>query len=427
MKKYILKNLESVEDLLRRPAIDFEGVNEIVGKILEGVREGGDESLSEYTEKFDGVIVDDFLVSQNEIDEACDRVEPDLKEAFEVAARNIEKFHKAELPGRFEVETTSGVRCFREARAIEKIGLYTPGGSASLPSTVLMLAIPAKVAGCKEIIMCAPPGKDGRIPAVVLYAANLGGVSKIFKVGGAQAIAAMGYGTETIPKVYKVFGPGNQYVTAAKMLLSVNPYGCAIDMPAGPSEMLIITDKNARADFVAADLLSQAEHGTDSQVVLVSDSESKIDEVLAEIDKQLAALPRKEIATAALSKSFALVVSDLEQAFEFSNQYAPEHLILNIEDPNNYLSKIQNAGSVFIGPYSCESAGDYASGTNHTLPTYGYAKMYSGVNTESFMKQITFQEISREGIKNLGPTIEKMAESEGLIAHKKAVTIRINE
>jgi len=290
-----------------------------------------------------------------------------------------------------------------------------------------MLAIPAKIAGCKEVVMCTPPGKDGKIPDVVLYAAKLSGVSQIYKIGGAQAIAAMGYGTETIPKVYKVFGPGNQYVTAAKMLLSVDPYGCAIDMPAGPSEVLIIADKNARADFVAADLLSQAEHGPDSQVVLVSDSEAKVDEILTEVDKQLAPLPRKEITTKALSKSFALLVNDLEEAFEFSNQYAPEHLILNIKDPNDYLDKIQNAGSVFIGPYSCESAGDYASGTNHTLPTYGYAKMYSGVNTESFMKQITFQEISREGINKLGPTIEKMAESEGLFAHKNAVTIRINE
>lgn len=427
MKKYILKNLESVEDLLKRPAIDFERVKCVVSDIIEDMRERGDKALREYTLKFDGVAIDDFLVSEEEIDEACERVSDELKEAFEIAAKNIEKFHRAELPQRIDVETVPGVKCFREARPIEKVGLYVPGGTAPLPSTVLMLGIPAKVAGCREVIMCTPPGKSGRVPDIVLFAARLAGVTQIYKVGGAQAIAAMGYGTESIPKVYKIFGPGNQYVTSAKMQVSVDPEGCAIDMPAGPSEVLVIADGAARADYVAADLLSQAEHGADSQVVLVSDSEAKIDEIFAEIERQLGILPRELIATEALSKSFALVVENVDEAFDFSNQYAPEHLILNIENAEKYLGEVANAGSVFIGPYSCESGGDYASGTNHTLPTYGYARMYSGVNTEGFLKQITFQKISKDGIVQLGPAIEKMAESEGLFGHKNAVTIRLND
>ncbi|MBT4916837.1 histidinol dehydrogenase [Candidatus Peregrinibacteria bacterium] len=427
MKKYFMKNLEDVGKLLKRPSIDFEGVRGVVSDVLSDVRESGDEALREYTKRFDGVDIGEFLVSEDDIEEACERVDGELLKAFEVAANNIETFHKAELPSRIEVEPVPGVKCFREARAIEKVGLYVPGGTAPLPSTVLMLGIPARVAGCKEIVMCTPPEKDGKVPDIILFAAKLAGVTQVYKVGGAQAIAAMVYGTESVPKVFKVFGPGNQYVTSAKMLLSVDPDGSAIDMPAGPSELLVIADKSARADFVAADLLSQAEHGADSQVVLVSDDDNKVNEILQEIERQLVELPRKKIAEQALSKSFVLVVQNLDEAFEFSNLYAPEHLILNIENADGYLSSVENAGSVFIGPYSCESAGDYASGTNHTLPTYGYARMYSGVNTESFMKQVTFQKISKSGLENLGPSIEKMAESEQLFAHKNAVTIRIND
>lgn len=428
MKKYFLKNLNEAEisKLCKRPAIEFASVFETVRSVLENVRIGGDEALKKYTSRFDKIELDNFEVSEEEIEEGSARVEEETKAAFKIAASNIEKFHRAEKPERIEVKTSEGVVCFREARPIERIGLYIPGGSAPLPSTVLMLGIPAKIAGCKEIILCTPPGKNGKVADIILFAAKLAGVTKIFKVGGAQAIAAMAYGTETIPRVYKICGPGNQYVTAAKMLLSIDPEGAAMEMPAGPSEVLVIADSNARADFVAADLLSQAEHGPDSQVVLVTDDEAKAEEILEQVTKQLEDLPRKEITAKALEKSFALIVSDLNQALEFANSYAPEHLILNITEAEKFVPQIINAGSVFLGPYSCESAGDYASGTNHTLPTYGYAKAYSGVNTESFMKQITFQTITEEGIKNLGPVIEKMAQSEELFAHKNAATIRNN-
>jgi len=428
MKKYYLKNLDkdNLKALCERPAIDFDSVFGIVKPILEDISANGDKAVSGYTKQFDGVDIEEFEVSENEINEACKRVPQTLKQAFEEAAKNIEKFHKAQLTDKVSIETMSGVRCFQESRAIEKVGIYVPAGTAPLPSTVLMLGIPAKVANCSEIVMCTPPNKDANIADVMLFAAKLAGVTKIFKVGGSQAIGAMAFGTETIPKVDKIFGPGNQYVTAAKMLVSTSPEGSAIDMPAGPSEVLVIADKDARADFVAADLLSQAEHGPDSQVVLVCTDEKKADDILGKVDKQLKQLSRKDIAIKALECSYVLSVDNVANAIDFSNKYAPEHLILNVSKANFYLDSIINAGSVFIGPYSCESAGDYASGTNHTLPTYGFAKSYSGVNTDSFMKKITFQEIDKEGVISLGSIVEEMAKCEGLDAHKNAMTIRIN-
>lgn len=428
MKKYYLKNLDkdTLQSLYERLAIDFDSVFGIVKPILEDIKENGDKAVVGYTKQFDGVDIEEFKVSKKEIDDACERLPEYLKNAFETASKNIERFHKVQLADRVFLETMSGVKCFQESRAIEKVGIYVPAGTAPLPSTVLMLGVPAKVANCSEIVMCTPPGKDGGVADEMLFAAKLAGVTKVFKVGGAQAIGAMAFGTETIPKVDKIFGPGNQYVTAAKMLVSTSSVGVAIDMPAGPSEVLIIADKDARADFVAADLLSQAEHGPDSQVVLVCTDENKTDEIVDEVDKQLKQLSRKDIAIKALGYSYALIVENIADAIVFSNKYAPEHLILNISKANSYLDSIINAGSVFIGSYSCESAGDYASGTNHTLPTYGFARSYSGVNTDSFMKKITFQEINKEGVASLGPIVEKMAECEGLDAHKNAMTLRIN-
>ena len=418
MKKYYYNQLDNPEGLCKRPAIDLRSIMGVVEPIFADVRKDGDEALRRYTQKFDGVDLSDFEVSEGEIDEACGRVDSGLKEAFKVAVENIRKFHTAQMPKRLEVKTMAGVKCFREARAIEKVGIYVPGGSAPLPSTALMLAIPAKIAGCSDIIMCTPPNIDDTI----LYVARLAGVDRIFRIGGAQAIAAMALGTESVPAVYKICGPGNQYVTAAKILAQNE--GVSIDMPAGPSEALIVADGAARTDFVAADLLSQAEHGADSQVVLVCNDEAKVDEILAEVDLQLEGLSRKDIAAEALKNSFALIVDDLDQAMAFSNQYAPEHLILNLANPQP--EKVVNAGSVFIGQYSCESAGDYASGTNHTLPTYGCAKAYSGVSVDSFLKQITFQEISKEGASNIGPVVEKMAAAEGLDGHKNSMTLRLN-
>ena len=434
MKKYFLEKLgeDEVNGLCKRPEIDFEKVFGVVRGVLNDVNERGDKALAEYTEKFDGVLVENFKVSEQEICDAASRVPQDLKDAFEVAANNIRKFQGRDGSDPCEIETSKGVKCFSKMRAIEKVGLYIPGGSAPLPSTVLMLAIPASLAGCKEIVMCTPPDKNGNVPDIILYAAKLAGVSSIFKVGGAQAIAAMAYGTESVPRVSKIFGPGNQYVTAAKMLLSIDPKGAAMDMPAGPSEVLVIADDRARPDFVAADLLSQAEHGPDSQVVLVCFDEQKADEVLDEIELQCRNLPRGDILQKSLSQSFALVVSGddydekILKAIEFSNKYAPEHLILNVENAKSYIDKVVNAGSVFLGKWSCESAGDYASGTNHVLPTYGYAQMYGGLGVNDFMKKITFQELSEEGVKNLGPVVEKMAEVEGLYFHKNAMSCRIN-
>lgn len=428
MKKYYFNQLDKseIKELCKRPAIDFIATSKVVKEVLSNVKQNGDDALKNYTKKFDGVELENLLVAEEEISNAAPRIAPEIKKSFQIAATNIEKFHKKQVCETELVETTKGVICFRETRAIEKVGLYIPGGSAPLPSTVLMLGIPAKIAGCKEIILCTPPQKDGTIPDIILYIAKLCGITKIFKVGGAQAIAAMAYGTKSMPKVYKIFGPGNQYVTAAKMLVSTDPDGAAIDMPAGPSEVLVIAGKDARADFVASDLLSQAEHGVDSQVVLVCNDEQKTDEILTEVEKQLHKLSRKEIARLALNNSFALIVENIKDAIEFSNAYAPEHLILNITDADSYLKEIINAGSVFIGQYSCESAGDYASGTNHTLPTYGYARMYSGVSVDSFVKKITFQKLTKEGVKNLGPIVSLMAGVEGLDAHRRAVEIRGN-
>ena len=427
MKQYELNQLapEEVDALCQRPAIDFESIFGVVRGVLDDVKANKDEAVRRYTEKFDGILLQSFEVSDVEIEEACERIPPELKKAFELAAQNIKKFHKASAPTPVELETSKGVVCKADYRGIEKVGLYVPGGTAPLPSTVLMLGIPARIAECKEIVMCTPPNKEGKVPDIILYAARLAGITKIFKIGGAQAVAAMGYGTETVPKVYKIFGPGNQYVTSAKMLLSIEPNGAAMDMPAGPSEVLVIADETARADFVAADLLSQAEHGTDSQVVLGCPSSGKIEEILKEVRIQLAKLSRAEIAEGSLENSFALKVSNIAEAIEFSDKYAPEHLIINTENARKYAEQVQNAGSVFIGSYSPESAGDYASGTNHTLPTYGYARNYSGVSVSDFMKKITFQELSEEGVRSLGETVEKMAEVEGLGAHKNAMTVRI--
>jgi len=426
MKKYYFEKLDTskIDELCKRSAINFDKVIPITKSILENVKINGDKALKEYGLKFDKVSLDNFLVSKNEIENACNNVPSETKNAFLIAKKNIEKFHKSQVKKEQIIETMSGVTCFRESRAIEKVGLYVPGGTAPLPSTVLMLGIPAKIAGCEEVIMCTPPNIDGKIPEIILFTAYLVGIKKIYKVGGAQAIAAMAYGTKTISKVYKIFGPGNQYVTCAKMLVSTD--GIAIDMPAGPSEVLIIADKNANASFVAADLLSQAEHGVDSQAVLVCTDENKTDEVLKEIDVQIVKLPRYKIAKESIDKSFSVICKNLDEAISFSNSYAPEHLILNIKKSDKYLEKIKNAGSVFIGQYSCESAGDYASGTNHTLPTYGYAKAFSGVSTNSFIKQVTFQKLNADGVKNIGKTVMKMAEIEGLTAHKNAMEIRFN-
>jgi histidinol dehydrogenase len=424
MKSYILKDLNEADlrTLCKRPAITFDSVLPMVRDILEDVRRNGDVAILSYEAKFGGA-KGELLVNPAEVVEACDRIPKDVKRAFEQAARNIETFHKAQLKTEAPVETMPGVTCFAEMRGIERVGLYIPGGTAPLPSTVLMLAIPAKLAGCKEIVLCTP-SKSGQVPDIILYAARLCGVTKIFKIGGAQAIAAMAYGTQTLPKTYKIFGPGNQYVTAAKMLASIDPDGTAIDMPAGPSEVLVVAGGYARADFVAADLLAQAEHGTDSQVVLVSNNQAKIDEVLVEVQKQLQTLPRKDIAAGALKNSFALLAPNLTAALGFSNRYAPEHLILNTKDAKKLIPQIMNAGSVFVGPYSCESAGDYASGTNHSLPTYGYARAYSGVSVASFQKRITFQQVTKRGAVNIGLTVATMAAEEGLDAHKRAMELR---
>jgi len=422
MKTYLYKNLDTktLETLTQRPGIDLEKTYEIVKPIMAQVKANGDNAVRMYTQKFDGVSLLSLALSADEIKESISKLDKDTIEVFKKAAANIEKFHKSQLPNEKPVKTMEGVICFRESRAIEKVGLYVPAGSAPLPSTVLMLGIPAKIAGCSEVVLCTPPP----IAPEIVFAARLCGIKKIFQVGGAQAIAAMTYGTESIPKVYKIFGPGNQYVTAAKLLASLD--SVAIDMPAGPSEVLVIADESADIPFIAADLLSQAEHGPDSQAVLLCLSKTVADKVKREIAKQLADLPRRDIASLALSKSFILVCPDLDAAFKFSNNYAPEHLILNLKDAGRYIGKIINAGSVFIGKYSCESAGDYASGTNHTLPTYGYAKAYSGVSVDSFIKKITFQELTEEGVRNLAPIVEKMAECEQLQAHKKAMALRIN-
>lgn len=411
-------------NVLKRPTQTVADIEGLVNGIFEEVRSNGDDTIKKYTEQFDKVVLENMLVSKTEMEEAQKLVSDDLKEAIKLAKANIEVFHKAQKTERIEVETAAGVFCWQEKRPIQKVGLYIPGGTAPLFSTILMLAVPATIAGCKEIVLCSPPDKDGKLNPAILYTANLCGVTKIVKVGGIQAIAGMTFGTATIPQVYKIFGPGNQYVTVAKQIAT--KYGVAIDMPAGPSELLVVADDSANAAFVASDLLSQAEHGVDSQVILVSTSKSMITAVEKEVALQLEELPRKEIAKQAISNSKLIYVDNDQDAIDLINEYGPEHYIVCVENENFYIDNTQNAGSVFIGNYTPESAGDYASGTNHTLPTNGYAKQYSGVNLDSFMKSMTFQKINEKGIQTIGKAIELMAEAEGLQAHKNAVTLRLN-
>ncbi len=427
MKTYIKKNLSEIEykRLLKRPAINFTETFQVVEEILKDVKKNGIKAAKKYAKKFDAFENKDIFVAASEIEKAELKISEKLKESLIIAKQNIERFHKQQKSSTFEIETMPGVKCSREVRAIENVGLYIPGGTAILPSTILMLAIPAKIAGCERIVLITPV--KNRIDPILLYTASLVGVKEILKIGGAQGIALAGYGCEELKKVDKVFGPGNQYVTAAKILLGIDPDGCSFDMPAGPSEVLVIADKKANPKFIAADLLSQAEHGIDSQAILVTDSEKLVENVLMQIEKQLKKIPRNKIAAQALNNSFNLVVENIDEAIEFSNKYAPEHLILNIENENNLIKKIKNAGSVFLGRYSPESVGDYASGTNHSLPTYGYAKTYSGVRVEDFQKTITFQKLTKEGLKNISETVINIAEIEKLDAHAKAVKIRISE
>ncbi len=408
--------------MLERPHIDVSALRETVLGVLNDVREGGDEAVKKYEKKFDKVELESLAVSEEEMAEAEALVSDELKNALHAACENIKRFHASQKAVCPRVETSSGVTCWQKAVPIDKVGLYIPGGTAPLFSTVLMLAVPARIAGCAEIVLCSPPGKDGKLNPAILVAAKVAGVNKIYKIGGVQAIGAMAYGTESVPKVYKIFGPGNQYVMAAKQEVSL--HDVAIDMPAGPSEVEVVADDTANPAFVAADLLSQAEHGVDSQVVMVTCSESLLAKVAEEVEKQLAELPRKEIASKALENSKMILVENMDEAVELTNEYAPEHLILAVENYMDVAERIRNAGSVFLGNYSCESAGDYASGTNHTLPTSGYAKAYSGVNLDSFMRKITFQELTADGVRNLGPTVEIMAHCESLDAHCNAMRIR---
>ena len=416
---------ETWTSILARPAFDSSTLFETVQKVLDDVREHGDKAVKAYTEQFDHVTIDAIEVTKAEIEAAEQLIPSNLKQAIEMARRNIWKFHSEQQPDLKEIQTSPGVYCWQKAVAIEKVGLYVPGGTAPLFSTVLMLGVPAKIAECKEIILCTPPDKNGNIHPAILYAAKVASVHRIFKIGGTQAIAAMAYGTETVPNVYKIFGPGNQYVTAAKQLISLK--GVAIDMPAGPSEVEVIADDDSNPAFVAADLLSQAEHGVDSQSILITISEKIIDKVLEEIEIQIAELPRKDFVRKALENSKIILVNSLEEAVEMTNAYAPEHLIISTKYYKGVAANIVNAGSVFLGNYTPESAGDYASGTNHTLPTNGYAKAYSGVNLDSFIRKITFQEISKEGLTNLSNAIILMAEHENLQAHSNAVKIRLEE
>ena len=424
MKKILYPNKSEWAEMLRRPVLNVETLFENVGTILKEVRTNGDKAVIEYEERFDKVKLESLAVSEPEIKEAEKEVPIELKVAILLAQRNIYTFHKKQKFEGKKVETMEGVTCWQKAVGIEKVGLYIPGGTAPLFSTVLMLAVPAKIAGCKEIVLCTPPNKEGKINPAILYAAQVAGVSKIFKAGGVQAIGAMAYGTESVPKVYKIFGPGNQYVMAAKQQVAM--HDVAIDMPAGPSEVEVIADETANPAFVAADLLSQAEHGVDSQVVLITTSEKLLDEVEYEVQHQLSRLPRWQIAEKSLANSKLILVKDMDEVIELTNEYAPEHLIVETKNYMELAERVVNAGSVFLGSYTPESAGDYASGTNHTLPTNGYAKAYSGVSLDSFIRKITFQEISREGIQNIGPAIEVMAAHEQLDAHKNAVTVRLN-
>ena len=413
------------QEILKRPVMNTENLFDTVRSVIDRVKEEGDRAVLDYEEKFDKVVVASLAVSEEEQQEAENLVSEDLKAAIRLAKQNIETFHAAQRFEGKKVQTQPGVTCWQKAVAIEKVGLYIPGGTAPLFSTVLMLAVPARIAGCKEIVLCTPPGRDGKVHPAVLFAAKVAGVNRIFKAGGIQAIAAMAYGTESVPKVYKIFGPGNQYVTAAKQLVSLRDV--AIDMPAGPSEVEVLADETANPIFVAADLLSQAEHGVDSQAILITTSVELQQAVKVEVERQLALLPRKEIAEESLANSKLIVVDSMTEAIELTNAYAPEHLIIETEDYLSVAERIVNAGSVFLGSLTPESAGDYASGTNHTLPTNGYAKAYSGVSLDSFIRKITFQEIKPEGLNIIGPAIELMAANEQLDAHKNAVSVRLGQ
>ena len=409
--------------IVERPHLDVSQLNATVAAVLNDIRANGDEAVKAYEEKFDHVVLEELAVSEQEIDEAISMVSEDLLASLRLAHHNIAAFHEAQRYEGIRVETAPGVSCWQKSVPIEKVGLYIPGGTAPLFSTVLMLATPAKIAGCREIVLCTPPNHEGKVNPAILAAARIAGVSKIFKAGGVQAIGAMAYGTESVPKVYKIFGPGNQFVMAAKQQVSL--HDVAIDMPAGPSEVCVIADETSNPVFVAADLLSQAEHGVDSQVLLISTSEEMICQVKEEIDRQVEPLPRKDIALKALENSTLVLVHDKQEAMELSNAYAPEHLILAVHDYDALAEQVVNAGSVFLGTYACESAGDYASGTNHTLPTHGYATAYSGVNLDSYNRKVTFQHLTEEGIRSIGHAVEVMAENEQLMAHKNAMTVRV--
>lgn len=425
MQRYFQPPKDQWQRLLARPTANYRELEPLVSEIFNAVQISGDKAVKEFTQKYDGVQIGEITVSSKEIANSKTQIPSTLQDAIQNAKNNIEKFHKAQITEKVEIETQTGVLCWQEKRPIEKVGLYIPGGSAPLFSTLLMLALPAKIAGCKEIILCTPPDKKGQVHPAILYTAALCGVEKIFKIGGIQAIAAMTLGTETIPAVYKIFGPGNQYVTIAKQWAT--RYQIAIDLPAGPSELLVVADASADPDFIAADLLSQAEHGPDSQVVFVTTESELLDKVQSAILDQIQHLSRRSIAEKALENSKMICFPDDAMAIDFINAYGPEHYIICLKNEELYIANVQNAGSVFIGNYTPESAGDYASGTNHTLPTNGYAKQFSGVNLDSFTKSISFQKISKEGIQQLGKTITEMAAAEGLDAHKNAVTIRLNK
>lgn len=425
MKSYLKPERNTWEGLLKRPSFDTTVLQEKVTTVLADIKQNGDTAVKKFTTQFDGVELDNFTVSKTEIEEAIALVSHDLKSAIQQAANNIKAFHSKQLSPIEIIETMPGIQCWRKSVGIEKVGLYIPGGTAPLFSTILMLGIPAQLAGCKEIVLCSPPNKQGKLHPAILFAAQLVGITKVFKIGGVQAIGAMAYGTQTVPNVYKIFGPGNQFVTLAKQL--IQQQGVAIDMPAGPSEVCVLADDSAVASFVAADLLSQAEHGADSQVILVSFSESLVKKVQVEIALQVQQLPRKETALKALENSKAIIVNSVEEAIDLVNEYAAEHLIISCNNADVIAEKISNAGSIFIGNYSPESVGDYASGTNHTLPTNGFAKAYSGVSVDSFVKKITMQKLTQEGLHKIANTVVQMAEAEGLDAHANAVKIRMAE
>ncbi len=423
MKIYKNPTKQQWAEIVERPRLDLTQLNETVSQVLADIRQRGDEAVREYELKFDKARLTTLAVSEQEMEEAEKLVGNDLRDAIILAHHNIKVFHISQRFVGQKIKTQEGVTCWQKSVAIERVGLYIPGGTAPLFSTVLMLATPAKIAGCKEIVLCTPPNSEGKVNPAILVAARIAGVSKIYKIGGVQAIGAMAYGTQSVPKVYKIFGPGNQYVMAAKQHVSLDEV--AIDMPAGPSEVCVLADESAHADFVAADLLSQAEHGVDSQVLLITTSEEKLYEIHAEIDRQLELLPRKEIAARALENSCYVLVKNKQEMMDLTNLYAPEHLVIQTSDYEELADKVVNAGSVFLGPYACESAGDYASGTNHTLPTHGYATAYNGVNLDSYCRKITFQHLTEEGIDHIGHAVELMAEAEQLDAHKNAMTVRI--